>query len=152
MRVRQNNADQVLAALLDEGGIGHHDFDAGHGIVGKADAEIDHQPFAGVAVEIEDHADLARAAQREEQQLIVAWNGHGRLRLQISSSPSDMRSGSMASNSPISSLNTSARPPVATTFMGSPYSARIRLIRLSIRPTYPQKMPDCMAGTVALPM
>ena len=41
----------------------------------------------------------------------------------------------MKSNSPISSLKTLARPPVAITFIGSPYSARIRLMRLSIRPT-----------------
>ncbi len=58
-----------------------------------------------------------------------------RLRRQISSKPSDIRSGSMKSNRPISSLNTLARPPVAITFMGSPYSSRMRLIRLSISPT-----------------
>src|SRR6185295_2699363 len=128
-----DDADEVLAALLDESRIGHHDLDARRAVVAEGDAEIDHQPLAGMAVEVEVHADLARAAQREEQQLVVRGNCHPRLRCQISSRPRDIRSGSMASNSPISSLNTLARPPVATTFIGSPYSARIRRIRLSIR-------------------
>ena len=130
-----DDADQVLAALLDEGGIGHHDLDARHRVVAEGDAEIDHQPLAGMAVEIEVHADLAGTAQGEEQELVVRGNCHERLRRHISSRPSDIRSGSMASNSAISSLNTLARPPVATTFIGSPYSARMRLIRLSISPT-----------------
>ena len=38
----------------------------------EGDAEVDHQPLAGMAVEIEVHADLARAAQRQEQELVVA--------------------------------------------------------------------------------
>ncbi len=40
-------------------------------LVGEADAEVDHQPLAGRAVEIEVHADLAGPAQGQEQQLVV---------------------------------------------------------------------------------
>ena len=43
----------------------------GMSIVAEGDAEIDHQPLAGMAVEVEVHADLAGAAQRQEQQLVV---------------------------------------------------------------------------------
>ena len=87
--VGQHDAQKVGAAFLDEGRIGHHDLDAGHGVVGEADAEVDHQPLAGMAVEIEVHADLARAAQREEEELVLAGNGHAAflLRFQISISP-----------------------------------------------------------------
>ena len=68
--VGDDDAGEILLALLDEGGIGHHDLDARHGVVAEGDAEIDHQPLAGVAVEVEVHADLARAAERDEQQLV----------------------------------------------------------------------------------
>jgi hypothetical protein len=42
-----------------------------------------------MAVEIEVHADLARAAQREEQKLVVSGDGHAAflLRFQISIRP-----------------------------------------------------------------
>ena len=135
VRMGQHDADQVLRALLDEGRIGHDHLDTRHAVVAEGDAKVEHQPLAGVTVEIEVHADLARATQREEQQFVVTGNVHLRLRRQISIRPSDIRSGSMKSNRPISSLNTLAKPPVAITFMGSPYSVLIRLMRLSISPT-----------------
>ncbi len=67
----QHDAREVGPALLDEGGIRHHDLDAGRGIVAEGDAEIDHQPFAGMAIEVEVHADLAGTAQCQEEQLVV---------------------------------------------------------------------------------
>ena len=69
--MRQHNADQVPAPLLDECRIRHDDLDAWHGVVAEGDAEIEHQPLAGVPVEIEVHADLAGAAQCEKQKLVV---------------------------------------------------------------------------------
>ena len=93
--MRQHDAHQGVSALHDEGRIRHHHLDAGHGTVGEADAEIDHQPLAGRAVEVEVHADLAGPAKGQEQQLVVRRNGHRLLRRQISSKPSDIRSGSM---------------------------------------------------------
>ena len=47
-------------------------------LIAEGDAEIDHQPFAVMAVEIEIHPDLAAAAQRQEQELVAAGTiGHG---------------------------------------------------------------------------
>ncbi len=76
VRVREHDADEVAGALLDEGGIGHDHFDAGHAVVAEGDAEIEHQPLAGMAVEIEVHADLACSAQGKEQELVGGGNGH----------------------------------------------------------------------------
>ena len=81
MRVSQHDADQVLAPLLDESRIGHDDLDARHGVVAECDTEIEHQPFTGMAVEIEVHADLAGTAQCEKQEFVGRWNGHFLLRL-----------------------------------------------------------------------
>ena len=39
-------------------------------IVGEGDAAIDHQPLPSIAVEGEVHADLAGAAERQEDQLV----------------------------------------------------------------------------------
>ena len=71
VRVGQHQADEIVAMLLDEGGIGHDHVDARHRLVAEGHAEIDHQPLAGIAVEVEVHADLARAAERQEQQLVA---------------------------------------------------------------------------------
>jgi hypothetical protein len=70
MRVGDDEAGQVGLALGGEARIGHDDLDPRHGLVRKRDAQIDHQPFAGIAVEVEVHADLAGAAQGQEHQLI----------------------------------------------------------------------------------
>ena len=72
MRVGQHEADQLVAALLDEGRVGHDDVDAGRRLVAEGDAEIDHQPAAGMAVKVQVHADLARPAERQEQELVVS--------------------------------------------------------------------------------
>ena len=69
--VGQDDAEQVVAPLLDEGEIGEHQLDAGIGRVGEGHAEIDHDPLALAAVEIDVHADLARAAEREEEQFVA---------------------------------------------------------------------------------
>ena len=70
MPVRQDDAEQVVAPLLDEGGVGQDQVDAGILMVGEGDAEIDHHPFALAAVEIDVHADLVRAAEREEKEFV----------------------------------------------------------------------------------
>jgi hypothetical protein len=71
MPVRQDDAEQVLAALLDEFQIGQDQLDAGIGRIGEGHAEIDHQPFAAAAVEIDVHADLARAAKGEKEEFVL---------------------------------------------------------------------------------
>ena len=75
MPVREHDADQAVGMTLDEVEIGEHEIDAGIGGIGEGEAEIDHHPFAVAAVEIDVHADFARAAEREEEELF-AWNGH----------------------------------------------------------------------------
>ena len=135
MGMRQHDADQGIAPFLDERRIRHDHIDAGHRIVGEADAEIDHQPLAGVAVEIEVHADLARPAQGEEQELVVRRDGHALLRLKISIRPRAVMSGTFCSITEVEPSNTGARPPVETTFIGRPNSALMRATRPSIRPT-----------------
>ena len=62
MAVGEHDAEQILAALLDEGEIGQHHVDAGIARVTKGHAEIDHHPFALAAIEIDVHANLAGAA------------------------------------------------------------------------------------------
>ena len=74
VRVRQHDAFERRALLLDEAEVGEHDVDAGLGGGGERDAEIDHQPAAGVGgtepVEIDVHADLAQAPERDEHELV----------------------------------------------------------------------------------
>ena len=71
VRMGQDQAAEVLAAALDEARIGQHDLDAGQGVVGEADAEVDHQPLAVQAIEVEVQADLAGPAERYEEQLRI---------------------------------------------------------------------------------
>ena len=137
VRMGDDDAGEIGLALLDEGRIGHHHLDSGHGVVAEGDAEIDHQPFSGMAVEVEVHADLARAAQRHEQQLVGRRDGHCvfLLRLKISISPRAVMSGTVCSMMPIEPSNTGARPPVETTFIGLPNSLTMRVTMPSIKPT-----------------
>ena len=76
MRVRRHDSEQPVAAFDDERRIGHHDLQAGLRIVPEGDAAIEHQPVAGVPVEVQVHPDLAGPAERdEEQRLLVAVSG-----------------------------------------------------------------------------
>ncbi len=70
MRMGQNQADEILSPLLDEARIGHDDLDPRRRLVAEADAEIDHQPFPGMSVKVQVHADLPRPAQGQEEQLV----------------------------------------------------------------------------------
>ena len=138
MGVGEHQPQQVRAALDDKGGVGHHDLDAGDAVVAERHAEIDHQPLAVEAVEVEVHADLAAAAERHEQQLVVALrHGHAapRLRRQISTIPESVRSGSVCSMVSVPPAKSGASPPVATTFIGTPNSRRMRSTSPSIRLT-----------------
>ncbi len=67
MAVGEDDAEQVLAALLDELEVGQDQFDARIARIGEGHAKIDHQPFAVAAIEIDVHADLAGAAEGEEE-------------------------------------------------------------------------------------
>ena len=74
MPVGQHDPEQILVPLFDEGEIGQDQVDAGIGRIGEGHAEIDHHPFAVAAVEIDVHADLARAAEREEEQFFAGFH------------------------------------------------------------------------------
>ena len=66
MGVGDDEADEILLRLLDEGEVGHDEIDARQFVAGEGEAEIDHQPFAALgrpeAVERAVHADFAEAA------------------------------------------------------------------------------------------
>ena len=87
MPVRQDDAQQVVAPLLDEAEIGQHQFDAGIGRVAESHAEVDHDPLALAAVEIDVHADLARPAEGQEDQFILGCHYVFKLRSCISARP-----------------------------------------------------------------
>jgi len=69
VRVGQHEPVQRLALLLDEAQVRQDDVHPGEAVVGEAEAEIDHQPAAGEAVEIGVHADLAHPAERHQAQV-----------------------------------------------------------------------------------
>src|SRR5579884_2962447 len=68
MPVCEHDAGEPLLLVFDELEIGQDELDAW--IVGtrEIEAEVDHDPLAAAAVEIDVHADLARAAERAEDQ------------------------------------------------------------------------------------
>ena len=74
MGVGQDQAAEILAPLGDEARVGQDDLDPRQGLVGEADAQIDHQPLAVEAVEVEVQAELPGAPKGREQKLSI---GHG---------------------------------------------------------------------------
>ena len=74
--VGEDDTQEVLAAFLDEGEIGEDKLDARVSGVGKGHAEVDHDPFAVAAVEVDVHADLARTAEREEEELFTGFHAN----------------------------------------------------------------------------
>jgi hypothetical protein len=67
---------QFISAICDVPDIRHDDINSRRGVVAEHDAEIDHQPFSGMAIEIEIHPDLAGAAERQEVEAVVADRVH----------------------------------------------------------------------------
>ena len=118
--VGQDDPGEPLLLLLDELEVGQDQVDARIGRIGEGQAEVDHDPLAAAAVEIDVHADLARAAEGDEQQffsgIIVASRcaamSYNRL------NPWMVRSGSIASKTFVCLSNRVARPPVAMTVSG----------------------------------
>jgi hypothetical protein len=136
MAVGQDDADQIVHPLLDEFQFGEDQLDSGIIGIGEGQPEVGHQPFPAAAVEIDVHADLARPAEGQEQQLFAG--GHFALPLASRARPWMVRSGSIASNTSVCLSNRMARPPVATTFTGRPISAFSLATNPSIIATYPQ--------------
>ena len=67
--VRENKAGKCVTPLLDETQVRKHHVDAGHAVVRKGDAEINHQPTAIIMIEVGIHADLAGTAKRHEKKI-----------------------------------------------------------------------------------
>ena len=66
VRMGEHDPDQIGLALLDEIQIGEDQFGARVFIGAKGHAQIDHQPLAIAAIEVDVHADLARSAERQK--------------------------------------------------------------------------------------
>ena len=69
--MRQDDAEQVVAPLLDERQVGQDQVDAGVRRIGEGHAEVDHHPLAAAAVEVDVHADLTRPAKGQEDQFVA---------------------------------------------------------------------------------
>ena len=145
MSMGQDDAEDVVSVLLDELRVGQDDVDARRRLVAEGHADVDDDPLAVVrrakAVAVEVHADLVRPAKRQEDEFVDgarlahtmddAWL----LRRKISKRPRMVKSWSKTSILAVAPANSEATPPVATTVSGWPYSARMRSVRPSIRPT-----------------
>jgi len=83
-RVRVGQDDAADGLAFKEGGVGHDHIDAGRRQVAEGHAHIDHEPLAvrlgAIAVQIEIHPDLARAAQRQEDEFVVGFLFHASFR------------------------------------------------------------------------
>src|SRR6476620_1604484 len=116
--VSKDYSREPVLLALDELEVGEDELDPGIGRVGEGQPQVDHDPLAAAAVEIDVHADLARAAERDEQQFLSRDHG---LRVVMSYSrlnPWMVRSGSIVSKTSVCLSNRVARPPVATTVTG----------------------------------
>jgi len=70
MGVGDDDSEQRLAPFRDERRVWQYDVDARKLAVVEADAEVDDDPLAVEAVEVEVHADLAGTAQRHEHEVV----------------------------------------------------------------------------------
>jgi hypothetical protein len=61
--VRQDNPCEPLLLVLDELEVRENELDSRIIGIGERQAEVDHDPLAAAAVEIDVHADLAGAAK-----------------------------------------------------------------------------------------
>src|SRR5256885_101720 len=68
MAVGQDDPREPLLLVLDEFEVGKDQLDPGVAGVGEGEPQVDHDPLATAAVEIDVHANLARAAERAEEQ------------------------------------------------------------------------------------
>ena len=181
MTVGQHQTHEVIRPLNDKIGIGHYHLDPGQVMLAEGHPQIDHQPFACMAVEIEVHPDLSGATKRQEEKLLLLWGSgigdtfklrtHAHLvRTVMASLP--FRVGALLKPNARGGLHRGAgrravsgpdprdgwlRKPIrgARSPWQSPALALAFLVDADDEPlmsaTYPQKTPDCMAETVSSP-
>ena len=70
VRVGEHDAEQVARALFDELEIGEHQVDARVFVAREGHAQIDHQPLAVAAIQVDVHADFARTSKGKEKQFL----------------------------------------------------------------------------------
>ena len=131
--VSQDDSREPFLLHLDELEVGEDQLDPRIVGAGEIEAQIDHDPLAATAIEIDVHADLARAAERTEQELFSGDHFEARAAMSYNRlNPWMVRSGSIASNASVCLSNSVARPPVAMTLVGAPISRFIRSVSPSI--------------------
>ena len=69
--VRKDDAGKPLLLILDELQVGKDELDTRIARIGEGQAKVDHQPLTAATVEIDVHANLARAAERAENQFFA---------------------------------------------------------------------------------
>ena len=100
MGMGQDNRFQLFRAGFDKPQIWQNHINAWHGVIRKADAKIDHQPAPLIMIKIGVHADLARPAKRQENQIILVYICHFfiyQARMASWQSPSVVKSGRICS-------------------------------------------------------
>jgi len=74
MRMRDDDAEQIVAVFLEEADVGEHQVDAGKVRAGEADAEINGKPLPvplrAQAIDGKIHPDFADPAEGEEDELV----------------------------------------------------------------------------------
>src|SRR5947207_4709137 len=144
----EHDALEVPPLGLEKANIGHDQVDAGDLRVGEGNAHVDAKPFppaAGAeAVQREVHADLADAAERHEQKLVVSLR-HGQPVLAIgntspaeiaSRAPSAFRNRSAPSLSIASKVPASVRSTSLTSIaLPTPVARRSQAARIAAKPS-----------------
>ena len=69
--VGQKQTQQILRSFFNKPRIGKNDVDTGHGIIGKRNATVDHDPFPAEPIQVEVHTDFARPSQGQKYQLVA---------------------------------------------------------------------------------
>src|SRR5205085_3488080 len=67
----EDNPGEALLLVLDELEVGKDELDPGVIGPGEVEPQIDHDPLAAAAIEIDVHADLARAAESDKDQFFA---------------------------------------------------------------------------------
>ena len=138
VRMRHHDGFERVASFHDEAGIGNEDVHSRRRLVAESDPQIHHQPAPVGTVEIEVHADLAGAAECDEEQFVPARHQRRhavRFRRHIEARPRSVISESTSRITGVPSAKSGASPPVAMTFMSVPNSSTMRATSPSISPT-----------------
>ena len=76
VRVGQDNAEELVLAILDELRVGHNDVHARCACISEGHAQIDNHPLAlacaAIAEQVEVHSDLAGPSEREEYKVFFS--------------------------------------------------------------------------------